>query len=74
MQSEGNEKKADVVGKAYNNKTQASKEQTENKNMILNKDEKIENSKSKGDRCKSRTAKIWKTKSAMSKTSKSKCR
>ena len=46
LQSEGNEKKAEVVGKAYNNKKPASNEQTENKKVILNKDENIENGKS----------------------------
>ena len=48
MQSE-DEKKAEVVKKANNNKEQATKEQTENKNMILNKDEKIDNTKSEGE-------------------------
>ena len=45
LQSE-DEKKAEVVGKANNNKEQATKEQTKDKNMILNKDENIENTKS----------------------------
>ena len=45
LQSE-DEKKAKVVGKTDNNKEQATKKQTENKNMILNKDENIENTKS----------------------------
>ena len=40
------EKKAEVVRKVDNNKEQATKEQTENKNMVLNKDENIENTKS----------------------------
>ena len=49
LQSEDNEKKAEVVGKAGNNKEQATKEQTVNKNMILNKDGNIETTKSKGE-------------------------
>ena len=49
LQSEDNEKKAEEVGKADNNKEQATKDRTENKNMILNKDEIIENSKSEGE-------------------------
>ena len=48
LQSE-DEKKAEVVRKVDNNKEQATKEQTENKNMILNKDENIENTKSEGE-------------------------
>ena len=48
LQSE-DEKKAEVVGKVDNDKEQATKEQTENKNMILNKDENIENTKSEGE-------------------------
>ena len=48
LQSEG-EKKDEVVGKLDNNKEQATKEQTENKNMILNKDEFIEKTKSEGE-------------------------
>ena len=49
LQSEDNEKKAEVVGKAGNIKEQATKEQTVNKNMILNKDGNIETTKSKGE-------------------------
>ena len=45
LQSE-DEEKAEVVWKANNNKEQATKEQTKNKNLILNKDENIENTKS----------------------------
>ena len=52
MQSEDNETKAEVVGKAENNKEQA---------------------KIRG-RSKNRRWKIWKTKLAMSRTSKSNCR
>ena len=37
LQSEDNEKKAEVVEKGDNNKGKATKEQTENKNMILSK-------------------------------------
>ena len=48
LQSE-DEKKAGVVGKADNNKEQATQEQTENKNMTLSKDENIENAKSEGE-------------------------
>ena len=48
MQSE-DEKKAEVVRKADNNKEQATKEQRENKNMILNKNENTENTKSEGE-------------------------
>ena len=48
LQSEDNEKKIEVVGKAGNNQEKATKEQTENKNMILNKDENIESNKSEG--------------------------
>ena len=48
LQSEDG-KKAKVVGKTDNNKDQATKKQTENKNMILNKDENIENTKSEGE-------------------------
>ena len=48
LQSEDNEKKAEVVGKA-DNEEQATKEQTVNKNMILNKDANIENTKSEGE-------------------------
>ena len=44
MQSEDNKKKA--VGKADNNKKQATKEQTVNEKMILNKDANLENNKS----------------------------
>ena len=46
-QSEDYEKKAEVVGKA-DNQEQATKEQTINKNIILNKDANIENIKSEG--------------------------
>ena len=49
LQSKDNEKKAEVVGKAGNNKEQATKEQTVNKNMILNKDGNLETTKSEGD-------------------------
>ena len=49
LQSEDNEKKAEVVGKADNNKKEVTKEQRENKNMILNKDENIETNKSEGE-------------------------
>ena len=42
-------KKAEVVGKAVNNKEQTAKEQKENKNMMLNKDANIENTKSGGE-------------------------
>ena len=45
LQSEDNEKKAEVVGKA-DNEEQATKEQTINKNMILNKDANIESTNS----------------------------
>ena len=48
LQSEDIEKKAEVVGKADNDE-QATKEQTVNKNMILNKDGNIENTKSEGE-------------------------
>ena len=48
LQSE-DEKKAKVVGKADNNKEQATKEQAESKIMILNKDEIIEKTKSEGE-------------------------
>ena len=48
LQSEDNEKKTEVFGKAGNNKEHTTKEQTENKNMILKKDENIENTKSEG--------------------------
>ena len=48
LQSEDNEKKGEVVGKA-DNEEQATKEQTVNKNMILNKDANIENTKSEGE-------------------------
>ena len=41
-------KKAEVVGKA-DNEEQATKEQTINKNMILNKDANIESTKSEGE-------------------------
>ena len=44
LQSEDNYKKA--VGKADNNKKQATKEQTVNEKMILNKDANLENNKS----------------------------
>ena len=47
-QSEDYEKKAEVVGKA-DNEEQATKEQTINKNMILNKDANIESTKSEGE-------------------------
>ena len=43
-QSEGYGKKAEAVGKA-DNEEQATKEQTTNKNMILNKDANIESTK-----------------------------
>ena len=49
LQSKDNEKKAEVVGKAGNNKEQATKEQTVNKNMILNKDGNLETTKSEGE-------------------------
>ena len=49
LQSEDNEKKAEVVGKASNNKEQATEEQTVNNNMVLNKDENIENTKSESE-------------------------
>ena len=48
LQSE-DEKKAEVVGKADNNKEKATQEQTENKNMTLSKDENIENTKLEGE-------------------------
>ena len=48
LQSEDNEKKVELVGKADNEK-QATKKQTVNKNMILNKDANIENTKSEGE-------------------------
>ena len=48
LQSEDG-KSAEVVGKADNNKEQATKEQTGNKNMTLRKDENTENSKSEGE-------------------------
>ena len=48
LQSE-DEKKAEVVRKADNNKELVTKEQRENKNMILNKDENTENTKSEGE-------------------------
>ena len=48
LQSE-DEKKAEGVGKADNKKEQATKEKTENKGMILNKDENIQNTKSEGE-------------------------
>ena len=48
LQSEDNEKKVEVVSKADNEK-QATKKQTVNKNMILNKDANIENTKSEGE-------------------------
>ena len=41
--------KAEVVGKAENNKEQATKEQTENKNIILDKDENTDSTKSEGE-------------------------
>ena len=47
LQSE-DEKKTEV-SKTDNNKEQATKEQTENKNMRLNKDENTENTKSEGE-------------------------
>ena len=47
-QSEDYGKKAEVVGKA-DNEEQATKEQTINKNMILNKDAKIESTRSEGE-------------------------
>ena len=44
------EKKAEVIGKADNNKEQPTKEERKNKKkMILNKDENIENIKSAGE-------------------------
>lgn len=46
MQSKSNEKKVEVAGKRELNKEQVNKEQTENKNMILDKDENMENTKS----------------------------
>ena len=49
LQSEDDEKKAEVVGKASNNKGQVTKEQTVNNYMILNKDANIENTKSEGE-------------------------
>ena len=49
LQSEDNEKKVEVAGKANNNLERATKEQTENKNKILNKDENIENTKLEGE-------------------------
>ena len=49
LQSEDNEKKDEAVRKANNDKEQETNEQTENKNMILNKDENIENTKSEGE-------------------------
>ena len=45
LQSEDNEKKVEVVGKA-DNEEQATKEQTVNKNMILNKDANIQSTNS----------------------------
>ena len=48
LQSEDNEKKAEVVGKV-DNEEQATKEQTINKNMILNKDVNIESTNSEGE-------------------------
>ena len=48
LQSE-DEKKAEVVGKVDNNEEQANKEQTENENMILNKDGNTEKNKSEGE-------------------------
>ena len=48
LQSEDNEKKVEVVGKADNEK-QATKKLTVNKNMILNKDANIENTESEGE-------------------------
>ena len=48
FQSEDNEKKAEVVGKG-DNEEQATKEQTINKNMILNKDANIESTSSEGE-------------------------
>ena len=48
LQSEDNEKKAEVVGKA-DNEEQATKEQTIKKNMILNKDANIESTNSEGE-------------------------
>ena len=48
LQSEDIEKKAEAVGKA-GNEEQATKEQTVNKNMILNTDGNIENTKSEGE-------------------------
>ena len=48
LQSE-DEKKAEGVGEADNNKEQATKEKTENKNMILSKCENIGNTKSEGE-------------------------
>ena len=48
LQSEDNEKKAEVVGKA-DNEEQKTKEKTIKKNMILNKDANIENTNSEGE-------------------------
>ena len=42
-------KKAEVVRKVDYNKEQETKEQRENKNIILNKDENIGNTKSEGE-------------------------
>ena len=47
LQSE-DEKKAEVVGKVDNNEEQANKEQTKNKNIILNKNENIEKKQIRG--------------------------
>ena len=49
LQSEDNKKKVKVVGKVSNNQEKATKEQTENKNEIPNKDENIENTKSEAE-------------------------
>ena len=48
LQSEDIEKKAEAVEKA-DNEEQATKKQTVNKNMILNTDGNIENTKSEGE-------------------------
>ena len=49
MQSKAHEKKAEVVGKTDYKNEHAAKEKTENKNMILDKDENLENIKSEGE-------------------------
>ena len=71
LQSEYNEKKAEVVGKA-DNEEQATKEQTINKHDTKQRCKHREHQfrwRSKKRRCG-----IWITKLAMSKTSKSNCR